>query len=100
MFDSKKHDVHKLVYGNEAKSYLDDFKSSLGTIVFLGEREYTITKARFYSSKNIDESSYYSREFEEFVDIEVLVEGLYPYHATLGRKFGSKSWQYIPNTAY
>lgn len=100
MFDPKEYFENKAVFGDEANSYLDDFKSSLRSIVFLGEREYTITKARFYSSKTIDESSYYSREFEEFVDIEVLVEGLYPYHATLGRKFGSKSWQYIPNTAY
>lgn len=100
MFNSKQYYENKIIYGEEANSCLDNFKSSLRSIVFLGAREYTITKARFYSSKNIDESSYYSREFEEFVDIEVLVEDLYPYHATLGRKFGSKSWQYIPNTAY
>ncbi|MDC4303643.1 hypothetical protein ABLT82_02355 [Acinetobacter pittii] len=100
MFDSKKHYENKLVFDNEANNYLDDFKASLGTIVFLGERNYVLTKAHFYSPKKIVDSNYYSREFEEFVDIEVLVEDLYPYHATLGRKFGSKSWQYIPNTAY
>lgn len=100
MFNPKTHSENKNVVGDDASKYLEEFKSSLTSIVFLMNREYTITQARFFSLKKPDDSNYYNRDFEEFVDLEMLVVGQYKYHATLARKHDSKNWQFIPNTAY
>lgn len=99
MFDSKIHYENKLISDDEANSYREEFKTALSTVVYLNAREYKITEAQFFSCKEPRGSDYYSENFEEFVDLKMLVVDEYKYRSTLGRKIGSKSWQYIPNTA-
>lgn len=99
MFDKKIHYENKNLVDVEANQYLDTFKSALSYIHYLRDREYQITQAKFFSLKKIDDSNYYSREFEEFVDLIFVVENEYKYRASLGRKYNSQSWQFIPNTA-
>lgn len=99
MFDSKDHYENKLISGDEANLYLEEFKTDLSIVAFLNGREYKITEAKFFSCKEPRSSDYYSKYFEEFVDLKMLVVDKHKYRSTLGRKIGSKSWQYIPNTA-